>query len=242
MPHREFNLEEVADYLHVAPQDVERLMRETDVPHHDRGGRTIFYRAEIEAWASRRIIGLPTKRLDAYHEKTLRGLRPELTQDALIGELLSEQYIDLELPSKTRPSVIRDMVALAAKTDRVFDPRELLESVEAREALCPTAVEGGLALLHARHHQEYRFEGSFLVLGRTIQPVPFGAPDGRPTVLFLLLCCQDERIHLHTLARLALMAAKTNVLTALRTAATREEAFAALIAAETEVLPETPEE
>lgn len=238
MPHRELSIDEVADYLHLTKADVERLLRETDLPHQVRGSRTVFQRGEVDAWASRRILGLPEKGLTAYHQQATQGLREILPQDALVPELLSDTFIDLALPSRTKPSVVRDMVALAERTGRVFEPKEFLQAVEAREALFSTAIEGGVAFLHARHHEAYRFEGSFMVLGRALQPIGFGAPDGYPTDLFFLLCCEDERLHLHTLARLCLMAAKTDVVRALRQAPDAAAAYAALLAAEQTVLPQ----
>lgn len=237
MPHRTLNLEELADYLHLTASDVERLLRESDLPRIERGGKLQFRRADIDAWASQRILGLPGKRLDAYHEKTMRGTREIFPEQALIPELLQRSAINLELPSKTRASVIREMVALAEQTGKVFDPRELLQSVEAREELCSTALPGGLALLHARTYDAYRFESSFLVLGRTIQSIPFGAPDGASTRLFFLICCQDDRIHLHTLARLCLIASKTDILAQLYEVADATAAYDALLAAELAVLP-----
>jgi len=241
MPHRTFTSEELTDYLHLAPGDVERLMRESDLPHVLRGGRAVFQRSEIDGWASRRILGLPGKGLDVYHEKSARGTREIFPGGALIPELLRPEYIDLALASRTRASAMRDMVTLAEGTGRVLDARELLKSVGEREALCSTALPGGLALLHARFHTEYRFEGSFVVVGRTVQAVPFGAPDGRPTQLFFLICCQDDRIHLHTLARLCLLALKTDVVTQLFGAADPTAAYAALANAERSVLPEPTE-
>jgi excisionase family DNA binding protein len=237
MPHRMLTIEEVTDYLHLAPGDVRRLMSETDIPHTLRGGRTLFLRSDVDAWASQRILGLAGKRLDAYHEKSMRGTREIFPDDALIPQLLAPADIDLALPSKTRASVIRDIVALADRTGRVTDPKELVKSIEEREALCPTALPGGLALLHARHHAPFRYEGSFIVLGRTVQAVPFGAPDGRPTRLFFLICCEDDRIHLHALARMALMVMKTDLIDRLLDAANGETAHAALVAAELSVLP-----
>ena len=237
MAHRTLTTEELAEYLHVSASDVERLLRESDIPKIERGGRLIFRRSEIDAWASQRIIGMPDRRLDAYHEKSMRGTQEIFVNNALIPELLRTSYINLELTSKTRASAIRDMVALAETTGRLFDPRELLTSVEAREALCSTALPGGLALLHARNYDAYRFEGSFIVLGRTIQTVPFGAPDGGSTRLFFLICCQDDRIHLHTIARLCLIAMKTNVLSQLYEAPDANAAYDALVAAELSVLP-----
>jgi len=180
---------------------------------------------------------MPDERLESYHEESMRGTREVLPHEALIPDLLRPEYINLELTSKTRASVIRDMVALAQSTERVFDARELLESVEAREALCSTALPGGVALLHARNYDAFRFEGSFVVLGRTIQNVLFGSPDSGPTRLFFLICCQDDRIHLHILARLCMLAMKTNVLQQLYEAGDAITAFDALVAAELVVLP-----
>ena len=237
MPHRTLTTTELADYLHLSASDVERLLRESDLPRVERGGKLAFRRTEIDAWASQRILGMPGKRLDAYHEKTMRGTREIFPEQSLIPDLLTRSGIDLELSSKTRASVIRDVVALAEGTGKVFDSRELLHSVEAREELCSTALPGGLALLHARHYDAYRFESSFLVLGRTIQGIPYGAPDGGPTRLFFLICCQDDRIHLHTLARLCLIATKTDILEQLYVAPDATTAYDALIAAELAVLP-----
>ncbi|MBE7539736.1 MAG: PTS sugar transporter subunit IIA [Opitutaceae bacterium] len=237
MSHRTFNIEELREYLHLANGDVERLMREAGLPHETRGGRIIFRRSAIDAWASQRILQLPEKRLDIYHEKSTRGTRDVLPQAALIPELLHRDYIDLELTSKTASSVLRDMVALAQKTDRLLDPRELLASIIEREEMCPTALPGGIALPHPRNHEPYRYEGSFLVLGRTIQGVPFSAPDGHHTHLFFLICCQDDRLHLHTLARLCVLVMKTDIIARLNESTSPEQAFDALIAAEKSVLP-----
>ncbi len=245
MPHTTFTIDQLADYLHVARRHVERLVQEGDIPCALRGGRMLFQRDEIDAWASQRILRLPGRGLDWYHRNTMRGTQRQFPQGALIPVLLRPDYIDLGLKSKTKASVIRDMVALADNTGRVFDPRELRDSVESREALCSTALPGGLALLHARQHQAFRFEGSFIVLGRTIQPIPFGAPDGRATRLFFLVCCQDDRIHLHALARLCLVAVKTNIIADLSAASDSTGAFDALVIAEQTVLPakeEVPDE
>lgn len=238
MSHRTLTSDELAEYLHLTRADVERLLKESDLPRETRGGRTVFRRSEIDEWASKRILQLPGQRLDDYHQKTMRGTRDVFPGARLIPELLRAEYIHLALTSKTQASVLRDMVALAEGTGRVLDPRELLTSVKEREALCSTGLAGGLALLHARHHAPYRFEGSFLVLGRTVQGVPFGAEDGRPTRLFFLICCQDDRIHLHTLARLCLLAMKTDVMARLLDIEDPYAAYEGLIAAEASLLPE----
>jgi excisionase family DNA binding protein len=237
MPHRAFTLEQLAAYLHISRDAAERLVRETDIPHAQRGGRLLFQRGEIDAWASQRILGMPDKRLDAYHEQSMRGTREIFPDDALIPQLLAPGSIDLALTSKTKASVLRDLVKLGERTGHVLDSKELLGSMQEREALGSTALPGGIALLHARHHAEYRFDTSFLALGRTVQAVPFGAPDGQPTQIFFLIGCEDERIHLHTLARLCLLAVKTKVIDRLFEVETADEAYDVLVTAEQQVLP-----
>jgi mannitol/fructose-specific phosphotransferase system IIA component (Ntr-type) len=93
-----------------------------------------------------------------------------------------------------------------------------------------------LALLHSRFPEAYMFESPFLVLGRTVQEIPFGAPDGQGTDLFFLLGCPDDRLHLHTLARLCLMAQKTELLARLREAADAAAMHQCILAAEAAVL------
>ena len=237
MPARILTIDELADHLHVARRHVERLIKEGDLPCTMRGGRMLFQRDEVDAWASQRLLRLPGRSLDWYHQKTMQGTRQQFPQVALVPVLLQPEFIDLALPAKTRAAVIRDVVALADRTGRVNDPRELRDSVEAREALCSTALPGGLALLHARQHQPFRFEGSFIVLGRTIQTIPFGAPDGNVSQLFFLICSQDERVHLHIMARLCLLALKTNIVAELLDAGDSVAAYEALVAAEIAVLP-----
>jgi mannitol/fructose-specific phosphotransferase system IIA component (Ntr-type) len=151
-------------------------------------------------------------------------------------EMIQPGYMEAAMAAKTKASALREMVALAERTGLVYEPRVLLASLEAREEICPTAVPGGLALLHPRHHQPYLFESSFIVLGRPVQEIHFGAPDGKPTDLFFLICCQDDRIHLHTLARLCLMAQKTELLSQLRAAPNATAMHDCILASEAEVL------
>jgi mannitol/fructose-specific phosphotransferase system IIA component (Ntr-type) len=74
------------------------------------------------------------------------------------------------------------------------------------------------------------------VVGRPIQEIHFGAPDGQPTHLFFLICCQDDQLHLHTLARLCLLAQKTKLLDQLRDAPDAETMRNVILAAEQEIL------
>lgn len=232
MPFKELNVEEAAEYLHLTRANVEDLVKRGEIPFAKRGNRIVFRRQEIDAWASQRIMGLEDRHLDEYHQRSMRGARPALEGEALIPVMMKHQCIAPAMAAKTKASVLRELVALADSTGLVMNPPDLLKSLEEREALCSTGLPGGLAIPHPRYYQQYLFEESFLVLGRTLQEIHFGAPDGQPTNLFFLICCQDERLHLHTLARLCLMAQKTDLLAQLRGAPDREAMHDALVACE----------
>jgi excisionase family DNA binding protein len=236
MPYRTFGVDEVARYLHLSRADLERLVKDQDIPFVKRGERLVFRKVEIDAWASQRILGLQGRRLAEYHQKSSDGARQMLAHEAIIPEMIQPEFIDPALPAKTKASVLREMAALADKTGRVCDRRALRLGLEAREELCSTGIPGGLALLHSRDPESYLFETAFLALGRTIQQIPFGAPDGQPTNLFFLIGCPDDRLHLHTLARLCLMAQKTEMLAELRQAVDAKAMCECLIAAEQKVL------
>ncbi len=236
MSYQTFSIEEVAEYLHLTPGDIERLLENGEIPSEERGGRVVFRKQDIDGWASQRILGMQDRGLVEYHQKTSRGTRQVLEHEAIMPDLLQPDYIDPALAAKTKASVLREMVALADRTGNVNQSRDLLESLSAREELCSTALPEGLALLHPRHHDPYMFESSFIALGRSVQEIHFGAPDGQPTTLFFLICCQDDRIHLHTLARLCLMAQRTRLLASLREAPDAAAMHAEILAAEAQVL------
>jgi len=240
MPNQIFDAASVAAYLHMEPPQINLLVKRGEIPYESRGSRVVFRRSEIDAWASQRILGLPSNRLTAYHATSSAKMHNLSKHHALMPELTRPVFISVELTSRTKPSLIRDMKTLADKTGLVSNPDDLLTSLQEREALCSTAISDGIALLHPRHHEPYMFDDSFVVLGRTIQPLPFGAADGQKTDLFFLICCQDDRIHLHVLARVCMMCRQTKLIATLRQAESADAMHNALLAAEQEIIKPQP--
>jgi excisionase family DNA binding protein len=238
IPFQLLNAEAVAEYLHLTVADVAQRVKDREIPFERRGDRVVFRKSDVDAWASQRILGFASQRLTSYHEKSTRSTGQFLVHEAILPDMLKAGAVDSAMRSKTKASILRDLVALADKTGQLNDPKTLQESLEAREDLCPTAVPGGFAFPHPRTPEPYLFETSFIVVGRPVQEIHFGSPDGLPTHMFFLICCQDDRLHLHTLARLCLMAMKTNILQQLVAAPDAQTLRDALMAAEAEILAE----
>jgi mannitol/fructose-specific phosphotransferase system IIA component (Ntr-type) len=212
MPFQLLDIEGVADYLHLTTADVAERVKNREIPFECRGKRVVFRKREIEEWASRRILNMPGQRLSVYHDQSTRHTQEFLPGGAILQKMLRAGAVAPAMTSRTKASVLSDLVAVAEGTGRVCDAKALLEGLRAREELCSTGLEGGFALPHTRFNEWGLFETSFIVVGRTVQEIHFGAHDGEPTRLFFLVCCQDARLHLHALARLCLMAMKTEVM------------------------------
>jgi excisionase family DNA binding protein len=239
MSYQTLTLEAVAEYLHLSQDDVAQRVKRNEIPFEKRGQRIVFLKETIDLWASQRLLSLPEQRLTEYHHKSTHGTRKILSTQALLPDMVQPAFVSAALPAKTKSSVLRELTALALKTGRLNNPQDLLASLEAREALCSTGMPGGFAIPHPRVPDPYLFDASFIVLGRTTQEIHFGAPDGQPTNLFFLVCCKDDRLHLHTLARICLIARKTPVLDQLRQSADAPSMHACLLAAELDALSKT---
>jgi PTS system nitrogen regulatory IIA component len=128
------------------------------------------------------------------------------------------------------------MCNLAASTGLLWDASEMAQAVSAREALHPTALENGVALLHPRRPQTSILSDSLVALGITTQPFPFGNTAGHQTDVFFLICSTDDQIHLRILARLARLVSDEVLLTMLRSVQSPAEALELIKAAELELI------
>jgi len=236
MPHRRFNSDQAARHLHLTRAELDALVRAGEVPCEKIGDRVQFQPHELSAWASQRLLNMTPQRVREYHrETTVR--QHDLSRDhRLMPELVAPEFVNAAFPAKTRAGVIRDLVAWANRTGKVVYPEDLRRGVEERERQCSTALGGGIAMLHPTHHEPYQFEDSFILLARATQPIPFGSPDGQTTDLFFLVCSQEERLHLHLLARLCAMCYHTDLILRLHEAADAATMRAALLAAEESVV------
>lgn len=190
-------LRDVARYLRLNEKTVSRLAQDGELPAQKLGRGWRFSRTAVEAWsASRRPSKrAPTQPLPA--EAT--GWPAPLT----VAGAMEAKRIELKLLGRQRDAVLRELVEL------VIDPLDrrqadlFFQALKAREDLCPTCVNEGVAIPHARNALVGLVTRPVVAYGRHPSGVEFGALDGQPVRHFFLLCAPTVREHLQLLARLA---------------------------------------
>ena len=216
MPHADFDIDRLAAYLHLTPQQVTRLAERGRLPGRKVGGAWRFAKAEIHHWFERRI-GLSDEGELVAVEKTLERSAPnEHQEDIFIADLLPVEAIAIPLNAKTRNSIITAMTELAAATAMLWDAKVMARAVKKREDMHPTALENGVALMHPRRPMAKILGQPFLALGCTGSGIPFGG--SVLTDVFFLICSTEERGHLRILARLSRLLTSRGFLDALREA------------------------
>lgn len=216
MADEDFDVEDLAAFLHAEPAEVIKHVERGKLPGRKVGGQWRFSRAEINLWLERRL-GLwdddDLARMEGTLEREADARQMTLPS---VTELLPREAIAVPLAARTRNSAMTSMIELAAATGWLWDPAKMEEAVRSREELYSTALDNGVAMLHPRRPLASILDRPFIALGRTDGGIPFGNSRGVLTDIFFLLCSTTERGHLHTLARLSRLVSNDDFLSELR--------------------------
>jgi len=229
------NIGQLAAYLGWSTRFIEGLVRGEHLPGLEIEGQWRFRRNDVVDWLEQKIQTLDEARVTELETKMESSLLADgtfrTTRTDRLTSRLPLKGIALDVNVTTKAEVLRAITTLAGATGLLFDQEHLLSSLVDREALCSTAMPGGVALCHPRRPIPSIIERQFLCFLRTAAPIDFGGEEGERTSLFFLLCTPDDRSHLHGLARLARILSG-GALASLKTAASSEEIIAALADAE----------
>jgi nitrogen PTS system EIIA component len=202
MPYTDFDVETLAQYLHLTPQQVIKLAERDQLPGRKIGGKWRFAKSDIHHWFENRIGASDETELVKVESVLQKSAPLENEEEIHISELLPVEAIAVPLNARTRNSVINAMIELAAGTGWLWDTKAMADAVRSREEMHPTALENGVALMHPRRPMSKILAQPFLALGCTVSGIPFGS-DVPLTDVFFLMCSTDDSGHLHTLARLS---------------------------------------
>ncbi|MFM9069414.1 MAG: PTS sugar transporter subunit IIA [Planctomycetota bacterium] len=231
----DFDVESLADYLHLSPAQVVRMAERGHLPGRRLAGQWRFSAGEIHHWWESRLETLDDQQLAAAEGVLSRASQSSVDGDEFPGsitDLLPLEAIAVPLAARTRQAVIQGMVDTALHTGWLWDGEKLAEAIRARENLHSTALDNGVALLHPRRPMSTILAQPFLALGITHQGIPFGHNRGVLTDIFFLICSTDDRTHLRILARLSRLTSDLVLLARLRQATDAREARDMLAEAE----------
>lgn len=126
------------------------------------------------------------------------------TNSLTISGLLTPERIRVGLDVGTKENAIDAVIDLLGGSPEVNDLEQLRTDVFAREKVMSTGVGRGLALPHAR---TTAVSDTLVAFAVTKDPVEYGALDGGPVRLILLLVGpENERVvHVRLLARISRM-------------------------------------
>jgi nitrogen PTS system EIIA component len=215
-------IKELARMLGADARRLERMADRGELPCQKVAGKFRFNRAEITEWLQQNMATMHRDHLEEF-EAGITAHRQVREDAPIVTPLLRVEAMSPQLRSRSKSSTLRELVTLASNTGLVYDDKALLEAVQAREELCSTALEGGIAIPHPRRPLPYDIAESILVVARAGRGTVFGALDGELTNLFFLTASQDDHHHLHTLARLCRMLHDDNWVAQLRAAETAED-------------------
>lgn len=141
----------------------------------------------------------------------------------LISKLLKPEAVllDLDVGSKKR---VFEQVGILFENHRQIARAQIYDSLFAREKLGSTGLGHGIAIPHGRLKHGRETLAAFV---RTLEPIPFDAPDGNPVRLIFLVLVPEHatEMHLLILSELAQMFSEKSVRDDLITCADPSSAY-----------------
>jgi excisionase family DNA binding protein len=217
-------LHELATYLHLDETTVGKLVTAGKLPSIQVDRQWRFKREAIDEWIQDQLVGDDENFADVPD-----GMKLPLE------DLLPDHAIIPTLRAKTPVGVIEELAARAYTNSWLLDKPWFVGAVVERESLASTAMEGGVAFLHTRAKDKGKIGRPFVVVGRSWEGIPFGAPDGQPTYLFFLLGLKYDRLHLPILGRLARALRNPATIARLRSLSSPDQIRALLLKEDAEV-------
>lgn len=239
MAHDWLTLDDLARQLGRDRRELEKLVNRGRLPGRKKDGFWHFHESDVSQWLEGEIRTYTDSELAAVEASRVGQediAATPVDPQTPVTSLLKPEHVSVPLAGRTKRSVLESLVETAGRTWQIWEPATVLKAIIERDALCSTAMPGGVAIPHPREPLANALGESVVAFGCTGgYGVPFGAPDGRLTDLFFLVLCRDTRTHLQVLARLARMLQKPEFAQHLRAAETDDEAYAVILEAEASV-------
>jgi excisionase family DNA binding protein len=193
-------VQEAAQMLKLHPRTIMNMARRGEIPSTKIGRQWRFDAAVLEKWlAEQMAINGRAKAVESLSAEEAGSLRAAEARP--LAELL-EGSVRCVTDVRSKDEVLEALAEIAHAKYPRLPSEQLLDALTKREAMFPTAIRGGIAFPHPRRPLNGLSE-PIIALLNVRKGVEFGAPDGKPTYTFVLVCSPDDAAHLRLLARLA---------------------------------------
>lgn len=187
-------LNEVAAFLRLAEDQIMNLVNTKRIPFVELEGKHLFPKDKIESWIEN---NLPAD-LD-------EGAPPDTLLQVPLTNFIPRGGILFTLGKKSKDAILSHLVTLSQRFGCISDPEGFLDALKEREQMVSTALEGGVAFLHTRRRIPKNILRPFLLVGVSHDGLQWGAPDGKPTHVLVLMGLRHDTLHLKILSQLARM-------------------------------------
>jgi PTS system nitrogen regulatory IIA component len=190
----QLSIRDLTKLLNVAEGTVSRWIKQRGLPAQQVGGQYRVNRAELLEWATANQVRVSLELFD--HLEADAESVPSLAEALEIGG------IHYGLQDTDKDQALRALVRVLPLPDGV-DRELLLRLFLAREASASTAMGNGIAIPHVRNPIVLHVTRPAVTLAFLLQPVDFGALDGKPVHVLFSIISPTNRSHLQLLSRLS---------------------------------------
>lgn len=189
----ELTVSDLSKHLGVAPDTIERWVRQGKLPVSKKGMKYLFDAHELKKWASKHNIhfnfsqaALPPKEID-----TVISLSAAIQNGSVCFNIHGHDVKSVLESCIEEISSIPD----AFKTD-------LLDRLIKREEALSTGIGKGIAIPHPREQLSY-INTAMVSVCFLDHPVDYKALDNQPVSVLFFILCPNLKMHLHLLSALS---------------------------------------
>jgi PTS system nitrogen regulatory IIA component len=220
-----FDIDGLAKYLHLHPEQVQKMAERGKLPGRRVANQWRFDKTEIFHWFENRI-GLSDEEELKQVEKILDRQSAGSTPAAVkLSDYLTPELILIPSLSRSKVSLINDLCEFLAQQGRLWEPIKMANAIRAREDLHSTALENGVALLHPRRPQPQWIDSPFVALTKVDAGLPCGGPRGVLTKIFFLIASDEDGFHLKILARISRLLSQPDLIQQVLQSQSAQDAF-----------------
>lgn len=185
---------ELAAYLRLNERTVLKLAAEGELPAARLGNQWRFRRAVVDAWLDDQMLGV------RQGESVPAG---SSTPTFRFEEGFAIDHVIADLKGTRLNAVMEELAAKAAALGLVRDKTWFFGALLERENVLTSAVGGGVAFPHTLYRHPEHVMKPFLVFGRSVEGIDFGAADGGRVHFIVLMGLRYQELHLPWLNRLS---------------------------------------